>query len=230
MERKITVEFGRLFMMLLKKLWVFILIMFVFIAGGFLLSNKMSESIVTYSSTAKIWVSQESGESVGEIIDNASRIQPTYDTVELLKTGAFLKRVSEELAYDVTISELKAGIVIEQIPATRVININISADKEEKVKDMLNVVSKCAQRYLEEIMPEVKVVLLEGADSASIVQNQNGVDGVKIGFLMGMAVCMLVALGLIALYLLNDTIRYRDEAQEILGITVIGVISDINQR
>lgn len=230
MERKISVEFGRLFIMLVRKLWVFILVMLVFVVGGFLVSSKMSESTVTYSATAKIWVSQESGEAVGEIIDNASRVQPTYDTVEVLTTGAFLQRVSEELPYDITIPELKAGMVIEQVPATRVININISADKEENVKDMLNVIPNCAQSYLEEIMPEVKVVLLEDSDTASIIQNQSSVDGVKIGVLMGMAVCVLMALGFVILYLMNDSIRFRDEAQEMLGITVIGVIEDRKPR
>lgn len=226
MERKISVEFGEIFIVLLKKIWVFVLIMIFFVVGGILGARLLSDEIVTYSVTGKIWVSQQSGEEVGEMLDNASRVQPTYDAVEVLKSGSFLKRVCEALSFETTVPELKTSIEIEQTPSTRVLSINISGDNAEKVEDIMSSTQKCAQNYLAEIMPEVKVVLLEDVDTVTITQNQSSVNGLKIGVLMGMAVCVLVAFGFVVLYLANDSIRYREEAEEVLGIAVIGVVGE----
>lgn len=226
MERKISVEFGRLFMVLLRKIWVFALVMLVFVCGGLFRASIFNNEIVTYSVTGKLLISQQSGEKVGEMLDNASRVQASYDAVEVLKSGNFLKRVCNELPFEMTVSELKGSIELEQVPSTRVLNINISGSSAEKVEDILTVTAKSAQNYLAEIMPEVKVVSLEDADTISIVQNQSSVNGLKIGVLMGMAVCVLIAFAFVVLYLMNDSIRYREEAQEFLGIKVIGVVED----
>ena len=75
-------------------------------------------------------------------------------------------------------------------------------------------------------MPEVNVVILEDADTASVQKNLSSANGFKTGTLMGMVVCVLVAFIFVVLYLSNNSIRYRDEAEDILGIPVIGAVRD----
>ena len=79
MKRKVSVEFGKLFVLLLKRIWVFIIIMAVFMIGGSQVGRLAASETVTYTAAGKILVAQMSGEEVGTLLDNASRVQPTYD-------------------------------------------------------------------------------------------------------------------------------------------------------
>ena len=125
-----------------------------------------------------------------------------------------------------TVEELKSGVVIEQQPSTRVLNIHITGNTEDRVKAVMNGFLNIAQSYLTSIMPEVNVVILEDADTASVQKNLSSANGFKTGTLMGMVVCVLVAFIFVVLYLSNNSIRYRDEAEDILGIPVIGAVRD----
>ena len=226
MKRRLSVEFNRIFMLLLKRVWIFVVIMAVFMIGG-CMSGRLAESeTVTYTATGKILVAQLSGEEVGDLMDNASRVQPTYDSIEVLTAGSFLKTVCDSLPFDMTLDELKAGVVIDQQPSTRVLNVHVTCDTAEKVKSVMTTFMNTAQSYISTIMPEVNVVILEDADTASLQVNQSSTNGLKTGTLMGLVVCALTAFIFIVLYLSNNTIRYRDEVEDILGIPVIGTVKD----
>lgn len=228
MKRKLPVEFGRLFMLLLRKIWVFVIIMAVFMFAGSLRDRSAVSQTETYTATGKILVVQMGGEEVGDLTDNASRIQPTYDSIEILTTGGFLKSVCASLPFDMTVEELKSSVVIDQQPSTRVLNIHITGNTVDHVKVIMTGVLNTAHDYLSSIMPEVNVVILEDADTALVQKNQSitNENGLETGFLMGMVVCVLTAFVFIVLYLANNSIRYRDEAEDILEIPIIGTVRD----
>ena len=228
MKRKLPVEFGKLFMLLLRKIWVFVIIMAVFIVGGSLRDRNDVSRTETYTATGKILVVQMSGEEEGDLTDNASQNQPIHDAIEILTTGSFLKSACDSLPFDMTVEELKSSVVIDQQTSTRVLNIHITGNTVDHVKDIMTGVLNTAHDYLSSIMPEVNVVILEDADTAFVQKNQSitNENGLKTGVLMGLVVCVITAFVFIVLYLTNSSIRYRDEAEDILEIPVIAAVRD----
>lgn len=222
MQRRITVQFTKLFRALLRKIWLFVLIMAVFIFGGICRTTATSNEGGAYIITGKLLVLQQGGESLGELMDSASRIQPVYDSVEVLTTGVFLQRVCEDLPFDMTVAELKNSLNVTQVISTRVVSVETSGDSAEKVQNIMLSFEENAQEYLTEIMPGVEVQILENAQTADVQNAQTSTNGLKAGVMMGIAGCVLVAFILILLYLLNDSVRSREEAEEYLDAPVIG--------
>ena len=83
MEDRIIIEFGKIFRFIISKLWLFALVLIVFVGGGMFFINTSSNTPVSYSAVGKIIVTQRSGEESGELMDNASRVQPVYDVKEI---------------------------------------------------------------------------------------------------------------------------------------------------
>ena len=134
MQRRISVQFTELFWILVRKIWLFILIMAIFVVIGMLQTTTAVSENTAYSITGKILVSQQTGENVGELMDNASRIQPMYDSIEILTTGIFLQRTCDDLPFEMTVSELKNNLKVEQVSPTRIVSIEVSGESAEKVQ------------------------------------------------------------------------------------------------
>ena len=222
MQRRILVQFTKLFWVLVRKIWLFVLIMVIFAAIGMWQTTTTKSEQEAYSITGKLLISQQSGEEIGDLMDNAARIQPTYDSVEVLSSGAFLERVCEDLPFEMTVAELKNSLKIEQVVLTRVITIEITGASVENVQHILTLFGENAREYMAEIMPEVHVQVLENGQTAIVRNVQSSTSGLKIGILMGVAACVIAAFVVILLYLLNDSVRSKEEAEDYLEAFVIG--------
>lgn len=133
-----------------------------------------------------------------------------------------MQRVCEDLPFDMTVSELKKNLNVTQVISTRVVNVEASGDSMEKVQNIMSSFEENAQEYLTEIMPGVDVQILENTQTAEVQNAQTSSNGLKVGVMMGIAGCVIAAFILILLYLLNDSIRSKEEAEEYLEAPVIG--------
>lgn len=196
--------------------------MAMFIVGGIWRTTVASNEDDAYTITGKLFVLQQSGENLGELIDSASRTQPVYDSVEVLTTGIFLEKVCDELPFEMSVSELKKSLNVTQVISTRIVSVEVSGDSIEKVQNIMSCFEGVAQEYLPEIMPGVEVQILENTQTADVQDVQSSTNGLKIGVLMGIAGCVIAVFILILLYLLNDSVKSREEAEEYLEAPVVG--------
>lgn len=230
MQRRISVQFTKLFWVMVRKIWLFVLIMGVFVAAGIWQTTNRRSEQTAYSISGKLLILQQSGEETGELMDNAARIQPVYDSIEVLTSGVFLDRVCEALPFDMTAAGLKSCLKVEQVVSTRVVNVQITGESAEKVQNILTSFAENAKEYMAEIMPEVQVQVLETSQTATVQNVQNSASGLKTGVLMGVAGCVIAAFVLILLYLLNDSVRTREDAEDYLEAYVIGEFKEKKKR
>lgn len=222
MEDKVIIDFRRLFSFLVRKIWLFLLVMAVFTGGGVWMARVSKNASVSYLISGKIIVTQKSGNESGEMLDNASRVQPLYDTKEILTSGSFLEGVKERLSFTTTVSGLKGSISVEHIPSTRILDITVSTARPEETVEILEAIQEYAEEYLEVVLPDVEVSSLDQADSAFIREEQNSADGGKTGILMGISACVILACILSVMYVFNSSIRYSEDVERYLGLPVAG--------
>ncbi len=230
MQRRISVQFTKLFWTLVRKIWLFGLIMVIFAGIGVWQTTTAKMEQEAYSITGKLLITQQSGEEIGELMDNATRVQPTYDSIEILASGVFLERVCEDLPFEMTVAELKSGLKVEQVISTRVVTVEITGTSSENVQSILTAYEENARGYMAEILPEVRVQVLENEQTATVQNLQSSTNGLKIGVLMGVAGCVIAAFILILLYLFNDSVRSKEEAEDYLEALVIGEFQEKSKR
>lgn len=230
MQRRISVQFTKLFWILVRKIWLFGLIMVIFAGIGVWQTTTVRTEQEAYSITGKLLITQQSGEEIGELMDNATRVQPTYDSIEILASGVFLERVCEDLPFEMTVAELKSGLKVEQVISTRVVTVEITGTSSENVQSILTAYEENARGYMAEILPEVRVQVLENEQTATVQNLQSSTNGLKIGVLMGVAGCVIAAFILILFYLLNDSVRSKEEAEDYLEALVIGEFQEKSKR
>lgn len=224
MEDRIMVDFGQVFRFLIKKIWLFVLVMAVFTGGGVALAKMSSNTSVSYFAVGKLFVAQKAGDASGEMLDNFSRIQPIYDAKEILTSGKFLEGIKERLDFDITVATLKGSIMVEQVIATRVLNITVTTADPDSTMKIMEAVQEYAEVYLAEILPDVEAASLDEIDVIPVQTEQRSVDGIKTGILMGAACCIILAGILIVMYLSNRSVRYTEDVERYLGLPVAGEI------
>lgn len=222
MEDRVIIDFRRLFSFLVRKIWLFVLVMAVFTGGGVWMARVSKNASVSYLISGKIIVTQKSGNESGEMLDNASRVQPLYDTKEILTSGSFLEGVKERLSFTTTVSGLKGSISVEHIPSTRILDITVSTARPEETVEILEAIQEYVEEYLEVVLPDVEVSSLDQADPAFIREEQNSADGGKTGILMGISACVILACILSVMYVFNSSIRYSEDVERYLGLPVAG--------
>lgn len=230
MQRRISVQFTKLFWILVRKIWLFGLIMVIFAGIGVWQTTTVRTEQEAYSITGKLLITQQSGEEIGELMDNAARVQPTYDSIEVLASGVFLERVCEDLPFEMTVEELKSSLKVEQVISTRVVTVEITGTSIENVQSILTAYEENAGEYMAQILPEVRVQVLENEQTATVQNLQSSTNGLKIGVLMGVAGCVIAVFVLILLYLLNDSVRSKEEAEDYLEALVIGEFQEKSKR
>lgn len=221
-DRVMIIDFRHLFGFLVRKIWLFTLVLLVFTGGGILMGGISKNAPVSYLISGKIIVAQKSGNDSGEMLDNASRVQSVYDTKEILTSSNFLEGVKERLDFETTVPGLNGSVSVEHIPPTRILNITVTTDSPEETVEIMETVQKYAEEYLEEILSDVEVESLDKADPVFVREEQNSADGGKTGILMGGAACMILACILTVMYVLNGSIRYPEDVERYLGLPVAG--------
>lgn len=230
MEDRIIIEFGKIFRFIITKLWLFALVLIVFVGGNMLLTNTSSDTPVTYSAVGKIIVTQRSGQESGELMDNASRVQPVYDVKEILTSGVFLEKIAEYLDFDISVGELKKSIVVEQIAPTRLLSVRVTRGNSEEAVKILEIITQYGDSCMEEILPDVQIGSLENINTASVQEEKSSTNGIKTGIIMGAAASVILACVFILLYLLNNSIRNKEDVERQLGLSVIGEFREVKKK
>lgn len=224
MEDRIIIHFGQILRFLIKKIWLFVLLMAVFIGGGIVLARVSNNASVSYSAVGKLLVVQRAGGISGEMLDNYSRIQAIYDAKEILVSGKFLEGVKERLDSDISVAMLKSSIMVEQVVSTRILNITVTGEDPDSTMEIMEEVQEYAEVYLAEVLPDIEATRLDERDIIPVQTEQNSVNGIKTGILMGGASCVILAGILIVMYLSNCSVRYIEDVERYLGLPVAGEI------
>lgn len=213
---------------LLKRIWQQkILILFVTLLFGFLaLMASMFLIKPSYTSTTRLYV--------------INRQQSDNLTATDLQAGGYLVNdykeiiTSRDVMHDVIAKENVSispeglsQMITVTIPAdTRVISISVNNNDPQKAKDLANAVREVASEKIKDVTKVQDVTALEKAQLPTKPSSPNTKRNAMIGLVLG------AALSIVAVVLkevLDDRVKSPEDVEDVLGMTLLGMVPDTNK-
>ncbi|MED4230143.1 YveK family protein [Priestia megaterium] len=220
-----TLSFGDLVKLLRKRLW---LITFTTLIAA-TISGIISFFVLTpvYEAKTQILVNQAKTEqqfySTQEVQTNIQLIN-TYN--DIIKSPAILEKVKKELKLDISAQELSNQIQVVTSENSQVAQIVVQDTSAKRAAQIANTTASVFQKQVPKLMNVDNVKVLSKAtvgESASPVKPQpllNIAIAIVVGLMVGIGLSFL-------LEYLDNTLKTEQDIENILGLPVIGVVTNI---
>lgn len=214
---------------LFKKLWskkFLILFTSLLIAT---LALMMSVFIMkpTYTSATRIYVLNKTQQS-----DNLSAMDLqaggllVNDYKEIITSRDVINDVIAKNGLAMTPEQLSGKIAVTIPTDTRVISIAVSDKDPQQAADIANTVREVSSQKLKSVTKVEDVTALEKAQVPNNPSSPNIKRNTLLGFLVG---AFLSILSVIIRELLDDRVKRPEDVEEVLGMTLLGIVPNIDK-
>ncbi|MCK1215795.1 Wzz/FepE/Etk N-terminal domain-containing protein [Streptococcus uberis] len=214
---------------LFKKLWskkFFILFTSLLIAT---LALMMSVFIMkpTYTSATRIYVLNKTQQS-----DNLSAMDLqaggllVNDYKEIITSRDVMNDVIAKNGLAMTPEQLSGKIAVTIPTDTRVISIAVTDKDPQQAADIANTVREVSSQKLKSVTKVEDVTALEKAQVPNNPSSPNIKRNTLLGFLVG---AFLSILSVIIRELLDDRVKRPEDVEEVLGMTLLGIVPNIDK-
>lgn len=213
---------------LLKKLWSrkFTVIFTALFFGAIALAISMFLITPEYTSTTRIYVVNQKTESI-TTQDLQAGDYLVKDYQEIIKSNDVMSTVVANEGLDLTPAALAKQVSVEVPTGTRIISISVEDEDPIEASRLTNAVREIAAEKIKAITKVEDVTTLEEAEPATTPSSPNIKRNVFLGLLLG----GFIAVGLILLgEILNDRVTRPEDVEEILGMTLLGVVPDMDGK
>lgn len=218
-------------LVLIQKIWakkfriLFFAILFgvgAFFASLFLISPK-------YTATTRVYVVNQNNQNNQGNLTAQDLQAGTYlvsDYKEIITSREVLTDVIADNKLDKTVEELASALTVTIPSDTRVISIAVTEKNPKQASKLANSIRKVASEKIKDVTKVQDVTTLEKAEVPQRPSSPNVKRNTMIGFVIGafMTVVMIVLFDL-----LDDRVKSSDDVEEVLGMTLLGVIPDVNK-
>lgn len=176
-----------------------------------------------YTATVSVYVLSSSSSEQNTIQNSdltASQLMAN-DIAELANSDAVLERTAEELG----MSSLKGyKISVSSSTTTRVIEISVTTGQSDAGAVVANKIAEVLSSVAQDVMGVESVNVVDQAKAPEAPSGPNRVMYTAVAFLAGifLAVAIVVVMDMV-----NTRVRTPEEAEELLGVPVIGRIPKI---
>lgn len=222
-----TISLKELFLILRKRLAMIIGITFVVT----LISAIVSFYFITpiYQSSTQILVNQKREQGVVNAGDVQTNLQLVNTYNVIIKSPAILDKVKDQLKLDMSIQELNGKLTVASEKESQVISVTVQDAKPELARDIANTTASVFKEEVTKIMNIDNVTILSEAD---VVKGQSPVKprpalNIAIAFVAG----LMLSVGLAFLLdYLDNTIKREQDIETILGLPVLGVVTQMEEK
>lgn len=222
-EKEISIDLGKLFSMLKKRIVYIILatLMLAVVSGcltEFLIVPKYTTSctMYVYSNTDRV----STNSSIGSSELNASQqLVNTY--IVVLESNYVLEDVIKELNLNMTASQLKDMISCSQINETEIFRVSVTSTDAAQAADIANTIAKIAPDAIVDTIKAGGVSVIDYAKVPSSPSSPNLIKNLAIGALVGFVISF--ALFFIK-ELFDTTIRTDKDLEREFNIPILGDI------
>lgn len=211
---------------LLRKLWLILAILAVVVAGGEIYSNVLKTPLYE-SNTNVVLISDNSTKT--EITNNdvtlSNNLVKTYS--EIVKSRNVLSKVIENLHLDESYESLKGQVTVSSVTSTQLISIKISDKDPKKAKEIADELGKVFKTEIKEIYKIDNVQIVDEAVEANSPYNINIVKESIIYLVAGLVLGVGAAY---LLFIMDKTIKDTDTVEKKLGLTVMGVVPEVESK
>ena len=213
---------------LLRKLWSrkFFIIFIALAVGIVALLGSIFFIKPKYTSTTRIYVVSRSADSGLTNQDLQAGSYLVNDYKEVITSNEVLSSVIDQENLSLSTSELSNMISVSIPTDTRVISISVEDTDAQEASDIANTIREVAAEKIKSVTKVDDVTTLEAAEVASKPSSPNIKRNAALGALVG---AFLAIVGILVLEVLDDRVRRPEDVEEVLGMTILGVVPDIDK-
>lgn len=213
---------------LLRKLWSrkFFIIFIALVVGTVALLGSIFFIKPKYTSTTRIYVVSRSSDSSLTNQDLQAGSYLVNDYKEVITSNEVLSSVISQENLSLSTSELSDMISVDIPTDTRVISISVEDTDAQEASDIANTIREVAAEKIKSVTKVDDVTTLEAAEVADKPSSPNIKRNAALGALVG---GFLAIVGILVLEVLDDHVRRPEDVEEVLGMTLLGVVPDIDK-
>ena len=215
---------------MLKTLWKrkfsIVLVALVFAIAAFGYSAFLAKK--EYQSTSRIYVvsrqNQENNALTNSDLQAGSYLVKDYR--EIILSQNVLTQAIEELKLDMTPAELSKKISVSVPTDTRILSITA---KDGDPKEAARIANGLRNVAAEKIIAVTKVSDVTTLDEAEVPQSPSSPNirrNVLLGFIAGAGLMVVL---LVVVEVLDDRVKRPEDIEELMGLTLLGVVPDIKK-
>ena len=213
---------------LLRKLWSkkFFIVFVGLLVGTITLLGSVFFLKPKYTSTTRIYVVSRSSDSSLTNQDLQAGSYLVNDYKEVITSSEVLSSVIDHEKLSMSAGELSKEIAVTIPTDTRVISISVTDTDAQRACDIANTVREVAAEKIKAVTKVDDVTTLESATKPSHPSSPNVKKNAAIGALAGV---FLAIVGILVAEVLDDRVRRPEDIEETLGMTLLGVVPDIDK-
>lgn len=213
---------------LLRKLWIkkFFIVFVGLLVGTIALLGSVFFIKPKYTSTTRIYVVSRSSDTSLTNQDLQAGSYLVNDYKEVITSSEVLSSVIDQEKLSMSAGELSKDIAVTIPTDTRVISISVTDTDAQRACDIANTVRQVAAEKIKAVTKVDDVTTLESATKPSHPSSPNVKKNAVIGALAGV---FLAIVGILVAEVLDDRVRRPEDIEETLGMTLLGVVPDIDK-
>ena len=214
----------------LKVLWKrkfsIILVALVFAIAAFGYSAFLAKK--EYQSTSRIYVVSRQNQD-NNALTNSDLQAGSYlvkDYREIILSQNVLSQAIEELKLDLTPAELSKKISVSVPTDTRILSITA---KDGDPKEAARIANGLRNVAAEKIIAVTKVSDVTTLDEAEVPQSPSSPNikrNVLLGFIAGAGLMVVL---MVVVEVLDDRVKRPEDVEELMGLTLLGIVPDIKK-
>ena len=215
---------------MLKTLWKrkfsIVLVALVFAIAAFGYSAFLAKK--EYQSTSRIYVVSRQNQD-NNALTNSDLQAGSYlvkDYREIILSQNVLTQAIEELKLDMTPAELSKKISVSVPTDTRILSITA---KDGNPKEAARIANGLRNVAAEKIIAVTKVSDVTTLDEAEVPQSPSSPNirrNVLLGFIAGAGLMVVL---MVVVEVLDDRVKRPEDIEELMGLTLLGVVPDIKK-
>lgn len=214
---------------LLQKLWtkkVFILFTAFYVAVFAFLGTYFFIQ-PTYTSSTRIYVVNQADDGKNlSAQDLQAGTFLTKDYKEIITSNDVLSEVIKDEKLNMTEADLAKMISVNIPTDTRLISISVNAKTGQDAQSLANKVRDVAAEKIKKVTKVEDVTTLEDAKLPDSPSSPNIKRNVALGVVLG---GFLAIVGVLVREILDDRIRRPEDIEDALGLTLLGIVPDIDK-
>lgn len=213
---------------LLRKLWSkkFFIVFVGLLVGTVALLGSVFFIKPKYTSTTRIYVVSRSSDTTLTNQDLQAGSYLVNDYKEVITSSEVLASVIDQEKLSMSAGQLSGEILVNIPTDTRVISISVTDTDAQRACDIANTVREVAAEKIKAVTKVDDVTTLESATKASHPSSPNVKKNAVIGALAGAFVAIV---GILVAEVLDDRVRRPQDIEEVLGMTLLGVVPDADK-
>ncbi|MDO4634842.1 MAG: Wzz/FepE/Etk N-terminal domain-containing protein [Streptococcus sp.] len=213
---------------LLRRIWskkfliLFVSLLFgvtTFFGSMFLISPK-------YTATTRIYVVNQNSQNNLTAQDLQAGTYLVSDYKEIITSREVLTAAIVDNKLQLSPEQLAKELTVTIPSDTRVISISVTERSPKRASKIANSIRKIASEKIKNVTKVQDVTTLERAEVPEKPSSPNIKRNTLLGFIFGIILTIIV---IITREVLDDRVKSSDDVEEILGMTLLGIIPDVNK-